>query len=104
MCQCLVRGQASQSATCFLLRGYGWHFTPHILLELQVCVPVGLGLGEGRICYRYSVQLQNWVVSQAEFGHGCSRAGPRATSDRAVRVLLCLEGQLQSGWPHRCPW
>lgn len=48
MCQRLVRGQASQGAACFLLRGYEWYFTPHILLELQVCVPVGLGLGERR--------------------------------------------------------
>lgn len=104
MCQCLVRGQASQGATCFLLRGYGWHFTPHILLELQVYVPVGLGLGEGRDLLPPQCAAQNWVVSQAEVGHGCSRAGLRATSDRAVRVLLCLEGQLQSGWPHRRPW
>lgn len=92
-----MKGQSSQGVTCFLLRGCGWHFTPHILLALQVCVPVGLGLGEGRDLLHRRVQPWSGVVSQPAVGRGCSRAGPQATPDRAVRVLLFLEGQLQSG-------
>lgn len=97
-----MRGQASQGAICFLLRGYGWHFTPHILLKLQVCVPVGLGLGEGR-------DLSPLPCAAAERGgqSACSwmwLLPGQATGHTGQGSQGAWRDNSQSGWPHRRPW